>query len=107
MLFHGTTENNRRTFRKKERVPITSVIASRKAAHPRVASLALWAIHLLAIRNPCDAEHRPAPVGPERCGLPRPYGLAMTVVVGGWPFGFGGAVIVPDRRGQCRPPYHD
>ena len=31
--------------------------------------------------------------------------LAMTVVVGGWPFGFGGAVIVPDRRGQCRPPY--
>ena len=51
MPFPGIAENDRRTSRKKDRVPIPSVIARPQA---------------VAIRNPCDAEHRPAPVGPER-----------------------------------------
>ena len=59
----------------------------------------------VAIRNPCGATRRPAPGGPERCGLPRPDGPRNDVVIDGWCFCVGNAVIIPDRRGQCRPPY--
>ena len=51
------------------------VIARSEATHPRVASLALRAIHLLAIRNPCDAKHRPVPPRDRKeNGLPRACG---------------------------------
>ena len=68
----------------------------------------------MAIRNPCGATRRPAPVGPERCGLPEgelpegqerppwgaPYGLAMTEVDGGWSHCAGGAVVIAERTAE-------
>ena len=36
------------------------------------------AIHLLAIRIPCDAKHRPVPMGPERERIATGFALAMT-----------------------------
>ena len=49
----------------KDQVPTFHVIARSEATHPRVASLALRAIHLLAIRIPCGAKHHPSPKGTE------------------------------------------
>ena len=89
--------------------------------HPRVASLALWAIHLLAIsiaavgcagrsinmENPgCTMS-----IGTFRTDtwcrrLPR-LRLAMTVVIDGWSFWLGRAMVRGGRRGQCRTPYGD
>ena len=89
--------------------------------HPRVASLALWAIHLLAISTAAVgcAERSINMENPE-CTmsigafmpdtwyrrLPR-LRLAMTVVIDGWSFWLGRAMIRGSRRGQCRTPYGD
>ena len=42
----------------------------------------------MAIRNPCGATRRPAPAGPERCGLPRRFAPRNDVVIFGWSFFF-------------------
>ena len=56
----------------KDQLPSTTVIASRKTAHPRVASLPLRGIHLLAIswytlRNRTQYQE-----------IPTAFGLGMT-----------------------------
>ena len=76
---------NRPYNKKKDQPPSTSVIA--RADRP------------VAIRI--------SPAGPGGAlrrrgyGLPRPCGLAMTVIIDGWSFCFNWLVIVPGRREQC------
>ena len=62
--------------------------------HPRVASLALRAIHLLAIRPPLRRIAPPGPDGAGKMRIATPYGLAMTEVVVTWSRFAGSAVVV-------------
>ena len=76
------------SFRKKDRVKITtSLRGGQSPTHPRVASLALRAIHLLAIRSlSVPAEGLGGALHRRGCGLPRRFAPRNDVVTWEWSF---------------------
>ena len=76
--------------KQKHQPKVTCHCEERSDAPQGGLSCPFGAIHLLAIRIPCGALHRPAPEGPERERIATALtGFAMTVVVVDWSFYFG------------------